>query len=172
MNPERFRNSPTGRLLQVGQGDATYWAFIPNPLPPPLPLDPVLVRALSDADRALGELSGLGRTIPNPHLLIAPFIRREAVLSSKIEGTASFLAVPAPLVRCILSRAAPTYPGLLGVCGFAPSSTMPPFPAEDDDPSPLLRRLASLRSHLPLSHCFPSLREVPLFLNHKSCFQI
>jgi Fic family protein len=87
MNPERFRNSPSGRLLQVGQGEAAYWAFIPNPLPPPLPLDPPLVRTLSDADRALGELAGLGRTMPNPHLLIAPFIRREAVLSSRIEGT-------------------------------------------------------------------------------------
>lgn len=42
---------------------------------------------LSEADRALGELAGLGRTIPNPHLLISPFMRREAVLSSRIEGT-------------------------------------------------------------------------------------
>jgi Fic family protein len=92
MNPERFRNSPSGRLLQVGQGETAYWAFIPKPLPPPLPFDPVLVRALSDADRALGELSGLGRTMPNPHLLIAPFIRREAVLSSRIEGTLSTIA--------------------------------------------------------------------------------
>ena len=92
MNPERFRNSQSGRLLQVGQGEPAYWAFIPNPLPPPLPLDPVLVRALSDADRALGELSGLGLTMPNSHLLIAPFIRREAVLSSRIEGTMSTIA--------------------------------------------------------------------------------
>lgn len=87
MNPERFRKSPTGRLLQVGQGDAAYWAFVPAPLPPALPWEVELVRRLSDADRALGELSGLGRTLPNPHLLIAPFIRREAVLSSRIEGT-------------------------------------------------------------------------------------
>lgn len=46
-----------------------------------------MVRTLSDADRALWELAGLGRTLPNPQLLIAPFIRREAVLSSRIEGT-------------------------------------------------------------------------------------
>jgi len=39
------------------------------------------------ADRALGELAGLGRAMPNPNLLIRPFIRREAVLSSRIEGT-------------------------------------------------------------------------------------
>jgi Fic family protein len=59
---------------------------VPIPLPPDLPLDKGLVRTLSDADRALGELAGLGRTMPNPHPLIAPFIRREAVLSSRIEG--------------------------------------------------------------------------------------
>lgn len=42
---------------------------------------------LSDADRALGELNGLGRMLPNVDLLISPFVHREAVLSSKIEGT-------------------------------------------------------------------------------------
>jgi Fic family protein len=50
------------------------------------------VAALSDADRALGELSGLGRSVPNPHLLIIPFVRREAVLSSRIEGTQASLS--------------------------------------------------------------------------------
>jgi len=87
MNPELFRQSPSGRLLQVGKGETAYWAFLPLSLPPDLPLDKGLVRTLSDADRALGELAGLGRTMPNPNLLIAPFIRREAVLSSRIEGT-------------------------------------------------------------------------------------
>ncbi len=87
MNPDRFRNSPSGRLIQAGQGEAAYWAFVPDPLPPDLALDVELVRTLSDADRALGELAGLGRAMPNPNLLIRPFIRREAVLSSRIEGT-------------------------------------------------------------------------------------
>ncbi|MCX5995102.1 MAG: Fic family protein [Chloroflexi bacterium] len=87
MNAERFRNSPSGRLLKAGQGDAAYRAFVPNALPPALTLDAELVRILSEADRALGELAGLGRTMPNPDLLIRPFIRREAVLSSRIEGT-------------------------------------------------------------------------------------
>jgi Fic family protein len=59
---------------------------VPEPLPPESPFDGGLVRTLSDADRALGELAGLGRTLPNPQLLIAPFIRREAVLSSRMEG--------------------------------------------------------------------------------------
>lgn len=47
---------------------------------------------LSRADAALSELSGLGRTLPNPHLLIGPYVRREAVLSSRIEGTRTSLS--------------------------------------------------------------------------------
>ena len=42
---------------------------------------------ISDADRSLSELSGAGRLLPNPHLLISPYVRREAVLSSRIEDT-------------------------------------------------------------------------------------
>lgn len=87
MDLERFRRSPSGRVLQMGQGEAAYWAYVPHPLPPEITWDVDLVCALSDADRALGQLAGLGRALPNPHLLIRPFIRREAVLSSRIEGT-------------------------------------------------------------------------------------
>ncbi len=88
MNIERFRLSSAGRLMKVGQGNAAYWAFVPNSLPPAVSLhDMALLRAMSDADRATGELAGLGRNVPNPQLLIRPFIRREAVLSSRIEGT-------------------------------------------------------------------------------------
>lgn len=64
-------------------------------VPPPLPgaFDPdfQLMSLLSEADRALGELAGLGRTLANPGLLMGPFMRREAVLSSRIEGTQSDL---------------------------------------------------------------------------------
>jgi len=91
MKPEQFSN-PSGQLVQAQQGDAAYWAFVPAPLPPAVTLDAALIRALSDADRALGELAGLGRAIPNPHLLIGPFVRREAVLSSRIEGTHADIA--------------------------------------------------------------------------------
>jgi Fic family protein len=87
MDPERFRGSKSGRVVQMGAGDAAYWAYIPNRLPPKLALDLELVATLSEADRSLGELAGLGRAMPNPHLLIGPFVRREAVLSSHIEGT-------------------------------------------------------------------------------------
>jgi Fic family protein len=51
-----------------------------------------LANALSEADRALAELAGTARNLPNPHLLIGPFIRREAVLSSRIEGTEASLS--------------------------------------------------------------------------------
>ena len=68
-----------------------YTAYVPAPLPPPVEWTPSLVRVLSDADRLIGRLAGEGRRLPNPHLLIRPFIRREAVLSSRIEGTQATL---------------------------------------------------------------------------------
>ena len=64
-----------------------YSAFVPRPLPPDLSLGPQLIGVLSQADRTLGHLAGVGETLPNPYLLIGPFARREAVLSSRIEGT-------------------------------------------------------------------------------------
>src|SRR5213080_5283587 len=88
MNPKDFRSSSTGKVIRTPQG---YAAFIPAPLPPLLVYDDDLVLALSRADAALSELSGLGRHLPNPHLLIAPYVRREAVLSSRIEGTKASL---------------------------------------------------------------------------------
>ena len=69
-----------------------YLAFVPAPLPPSLVYSGDLVLTLSRADAALSELSGLGRLLPNPHLLIAPYVRREAVLSSRIEGTEADLS--------------------------------------------------------------------------------
>src|SRR5438132_122119 len=89
MNPKDFRSSSTGKVIRTPQG---YAAFIPAPLPPLLVYDDDLVLALSRADAALSELSGLGRHLPNPHLLIAPYVRREAVLSSRIEGTKASLS--------------------------------------------------------------------------------
>ncbi len=84
-----FQNSPSGKLIRAVGG---YQAFVPNPLPPKLEWDNTVVSLISKADLALGTLSGLGDTLPNPHLLIYPFIRREAVLSSRIEGTQSSLS--------------------------------------------------------------------------------
>ncbi len=77
-------SSPPGRKVRCAGG---YTAFVPDPLPPAIEWTPQLVRALSDADRLIGRLAGEGGRLPNPHLLIRPFVRREAVLSSRIEGT-------------------------------------------------------------------------------------
>ena len=68
-----------------------YSAFVPPPLPPDLQWTPRLVRALSDADRTIGKLAGEGGRLPNPHMLMRPFLQREAVLSSRIEGTQATL---------------------------------------------------------------------------------
>lgn len=89
MQPTDFTENKSGRVIKTPQG---YWAFYPNPLPPSLPLSWDLVRQNSEADRALSELAGVARTLPNPHLLTGPFVRREAVLSSKIEGTQASLS--------------------------------------------------------------------------------
>ncbi|HEY9201256.1 MAG TPA: Fic family protein [Gammaproteobacteria bacterium] len=68
-------------------------AFIPNPLPPEpaLEIDGEMQALLSRADRALGRLDGSIRTLPNPDLFIFMYVRKEAVLSSQIEGTQSSL---------------------------------------------------------------------------------
>jgi len=87
MNPELFRDSPSGRVTRVAHDQEPYWAFVPNRLPPKLPVDWDFVSTIDEASGALHELAGLGRNIPNPHLLIGPFLRREAILSSRIEGT-------------------------------------------------------------------------------------
>jgi Fic family protein len=91
MNRSDFENSTAGKVIQAGQGNAAYWAFVPNPLPPDLAPDWELTRLNSEADRAVSELAGLGRMLPNPDLFVSPFLRREAVLSSRIEGTRSDL---------------------------------------------------------------------------------
>ena len=77
-----------GRLVNC-PGD--YRAYVPDPLPPPLAWNAELAFSLSEADRAIGRLAGEGRRLPNPHIVIRPLVRREAVLSSRIEGTQATL---------------------------------------------------------------------------------
>src|ERR1017187_10959884 len=79
---------PSGRWVKTLEG---YKAFRPNSLPPRIDWTEQLVRSLSKADQLLGRLAGEGQRLPNPHVLIRPFIRREAVFSSRIEGTQSTL---------------------------------------------------------------------------------
>src|SRR5688500_3349471 len=79
-----------GRYLQHSRG---YLAFAPAPLPPdpPIRVDPDLTVLLSQAERALGRLDGSVTTLPNPDHLVLMYVRKEAVLSSQIEGTQSSL---------------------------------------------------------------------------------
>lgn len=76
-----------------GKSTEPYDCFHPAPLPPspPLLLEGQLGRNLSKADQALGRLDGLSRILPHPDILIDFYIRKEAVLSSQIEGTQSTL---------------------------------------------------------------------------------
>lgn len=77
-----YQRQPTG-----------YSAFIPKSLPPdpPIIFDEELQALLSSADRALGRLDGSIQTLPNPGLFVFMYVRKEAVLSSQIEGTQSSL---------------------------------------------------------------------------------
>ncbi len=88
MNPSTF-SRPNGRVIHAQTGFA---AFLPNPLPPTLVWTHALALAMSEADRAIGALAGLSNALPDPHLLVQPFVRREAVLSSRIEGTRASLS--------------------------------------------------------------------------------
>jgi Fic family protein len=89
MDSRDFQSDQAGRLTK---GPAGYWAFVPAPLPPPIEYTSELAVLLSQADAALSELSGLGSYLPNPDLLIAPYVSREAVASSRIEGTQADLS--------------------------------------------------------------------------------
>ena len=84
-----IKNFPTGRVVKAQTG---YNSFIPNPLPPEIEWDSSLANALSRADYILGMLAQEGARLPDPHLFIRPFIAREAILSSRIEGTEATLA--------------------------------------------------------------------------------
>lgn len=88
MRREDFTADAPGRLVVAPEG---HLAYVPDPLPPQFALELSTVNLLADAERALGELKGVGQRLPNPHLLINPFLRREAVLSSRIEGTTTGL---------------------------------------------------------------------------------
>ena len=83
-------SSRSGRYVQQPTG---YRAFIPNPLPPdpPVAISPEMQVLLSQADRALGRLDGSIQTLPHPDLFVFMYVRKEAVLSSQIEGTQSSL---------------------------------------------------------------------------------
>lgn len=88
MDPKDFQSSTAGKVIRTHKG---YWTFIPAPLPPIIHWSPSLISAVGAAERSLGKLDSLANTLPSPHILVRPFMRREAVLSSRIEGTRASL---------------------------------------------------------------------------------
>jgi len=86
MDRARFNTRSTGRIISISAGGPD-WAFLPQPLPRrwevPLSLWPLLASAREE----LGRLDGIGRTLPDPELLLRPLQSREAIRSSSLEGT-------------------------------------------------------------------------------------
>jgi len=83
MRPDAFTSSARGVVRKTRTG---FWAFVPSDVPRRVPLSDEVVKLLDEATGAVHRLGGVGRLLPNPHLLISPHLRLEAVLSSRIEG--------------------------------------------------------------------------------------
>src|ERR1700710_771558 len=83
-----------GEFRTVGGKDGGYAVFSPKPLPPdpPLVIDASLQRLLDQANQALGRLDGITLLLPDPDRFLYSYIRKEAVLSSQIEGAQSSLS--------------------------------------------------------------------------------
>src|SRR5215203_661226 len=89
----RMDTSPTVRAGRYVRQPTGYRAFIPAPLPPEpaVRIGGEMQCLMSEADRALGRLDGSVQTLPHPDLFVYMYVRKEAVLSSQIEGTQSSL---------------------------------------------------------------------------------
>src|SRR5258708_144816 len=88
--PLNQSSTRAGRYILQPTG---YRAFIPSPLPPAprITFDDAFLEVLSRADRAIGRLDGCAESLPNSELFVFMYIRKEAVLSSQIEGTQASL---------------------------------------------------------------------------------
>jgi Fic family protein len=83
-----------GSFRRLTAGGETYFAFLPRPLPPdpPIRVDARLQELLDTANQALGRLDGISLLLPNPDQFLYTYVRKEAVLSSQIEGTQASLS--------------------------------------------------------------------------------
>ena len=82
----------SGTYINQLQGDSQYKAFVPNPLPYEIKIDATLQHLLSRADLALGRLDGITEILPDADFFIFMYTRKEATLSSQVEGTQATLA--------------------------------------------------------------------------------
>lgn len=89
-----FNNNRAGRWIKQQEGPEPFACFHPFPLPPdpPVQYDTELQTLEEQANRALGRLEGLSFVLPDPTLFLYSYVRKEAVLSSQIEGTQSSLS--------------------------------------------------------------------------------
>ena len=89
MDPRLFTNPLTGRLIPIPRDPITgnEHAFLPSPLPPDWGFPSRLWPLLAEARHQLGLLEGIGRTLPNPGILLGALNNREAIKSSQLEGT-------------------------------------------------------------------------------------
>ncbi|WP_230672858.1 Fic family protein [Rathayibacter sp. Leaf248] len=92
MDQRRFADSPFGCPTREPGNKWAFTYYLPKPIPRTLDLSADVVSALSEADAALGHLQGLGMLITDPGQLIGPYLRREALASSRIEGTQASLS--------------------------------------------------------------------------------
>lgn len=84
-----FTEQSWGTLVPVAPDQ---WAFVPRSLPPSLDLSWDLVGRIAAADRAAAELAGMTRQLPDPQLLVEPYLKREAVSSSRLAGLQATLS--------------------------------------------------------------------------------
>jgi Fic family protein len=92
MDPLRFVSSEFGRVARRPGDKWAFYYYQPERVPRELTLSPATVFALSRADGALGRLSGVGRLLREPSILVRPYLKREALASSRIEGTVASLS--------------------------------------------------------------------------------
>ncbi|MEO7118495.1 MAG: Fic/DOC family N-terminal domain-containing protein, partial [Candidatus Limnocylindrales bacterium] len=90
MDADHYAETEYG-LARRTAGPHGYVAYFPHPVPRAVPISPENLLRIADAEAALGRLAGAGRLLPHPELLVGPYLRREAVASTRIEGTQASL---------------------------------------------------------------------------------
>lgn len=90
MDSAQYDDTVFGSARRTG-GRHGYVAFFPKPLPRQVPISSENLMRIADAEAALGRLAGAGRLLPDPNLLVQPYLRREALASTRIEGTQASL---------------------------------------------------------------------------------
>lgn len=105
-----------GRYKKILSGDFSYNAFVPNFLPPvpPIKIDDTMQMLLSNADRALGALNIVTELLPDSDYFIFSYLRKEAALSSQIEGTqATFVDVAKAQAGAVDNETPQDYPEII-----------------------------------------------------------